>query len=118
MRRRELLKLLACASAAPAIFIPKRVRAATPAFGAAKHLLVLYAQGGFRSHPTFNAVGTHQHNPFGKQSVAPGTEWALGAACGAEPITSRFGVVDPLASWTNEVAVIASVDHTPRVVSA
>src|SRR4051812_4182548 len=63
--RRSLLKIAGSAAAlavAPTILVPRRARA-TEAFGAVRHVLVLHAQGGFRSHCTFNAVGALQHNP-------------------------------------------------------
>lgn len=115
MKRRDFLKLTAAASAAavPTLWLPRRAMARTPAFGTAKHLLVLNAKGGLRSHATFNAVGTSQHNPFGTQSAASGTEWALGAACGAHDIVTSNGVVDAFAKRTNRVAVVACVDHVP-----
>jgi uncharacterized protein (DUF1501 family) len=113
MRRREFIKLAAAASALPVIWIPRRSKASTPAESAVKHLLVLFAQGGFRSHATFNAVGTHQHNPFGTQPAANGTQWTLGAACGAQDIPSSLGTVPAFAKVTNDVAVIPCVDHLP-----
>src|SRR5688572_25763920 len=85
LRRRDLLKL---AAGLPVLSIPRISRAATPAFGAADHLLILFAQGGFRSHATFNAVGTMQHNPWGTQEAQTGTEWKLGHACGARDIVT------------------------------
>jgi uncharacterized protein DUF1501 len=113
MRRRDVLKLAACA-AVPAIWIPKLARAATPGFGSARHLLILFAKGGFRSHATFNAVGTRQHNPFGTQPAAPGTAWTLGAACAYDDLpTTRWGPIPAFSKIANDVAVLASVDHTP-----
>ncbi len=99
--------------AAPTLWIPRRARAATRAHGAADHLLILFAKGGFRSHCTFNAVGSDEHNPFGTQPTAPGTEWALGAACGADAISTARGRVAPLAEISRDVAVVACVDHLP-----
>ena len=77
--RRTFLKVsgaAAAASLAPTLWLPK-ARAATEAFGQVKHLLVLFAEGGLRSHCLFNAVGSVQDNPFGTQPAAAGTEWAL-----------------------------------------
>lgn len=113
IKRRSFLQLSAALAAAPMLFIPKRARAATPAFGSVKHVLVLHAQGGFRSHCTFNAVGSQQHNPFGTQEAAPGTEWTLGAACGRVSYSSSLGPVPSFASITNDVAVLACVDSNP-----
>lgn len=115
--RRSFLHYTAGAGAVlaglPAMLIPRRARGATRAFGEAKHVLVLFAKGGFRSHCTFNAVGTQQHNPFGSQPAQEGTEWRLGAACGADDLRTSLGVVPAFAKITREVAVISSVDHLP-----
>jgi uncharacterized protein DUF1501 len=113
MKRRDFLKLgaAAAATALPVLFIPKRSRAATPAHGSVKHLLVMFAQGGFRSHATFNAIGSMHHNPFGAQPTAQGTDWKLGAACGADAIAAGRLTVPAFATITNEVAVIPCVDH-------
>lgn len=116
IKRRSFLQLAASSAAlavAPTFLLAKKSRAATPAFGAVKHVLVLHAQGGFRSHCTFNAVGTVQHNPFGTQAAAPGTEWALGAACGRVSYASSLGTVPAFADVTNDVAVLACVDSNP-----
>ena len=107
--RRSFLK--AAAVAAPILWLPRRVRAAA---GTAKHLLVLHAKGGFRSHCTFNAVGASAHNPFGTQAVAPigARAWALGAACGAErPITLITGNHGHYA-YVSEQDVAAGVQKT------
>ncbi len=117
LSRRTLLKASAASLAglavAPTLLLSKRARAATSAFGAVRHVLVLHAQGGFRSHATFNAVGSFQHNPFGSQAAADGTQWALGAACGNVGYSCALGSVPSFASITNEVAVLACVDHIP-----
>jgi hypothetical protein len=113
MRRREFLKLSAFAAAAgPTMFIPRYARA-TPASGAVKHLLILYAKGGLRSHATFNAGVAFQHNPYGVQQTASGTEWSLGAACGADRIETSMGSIPSFAEVTNQVAVIDTLDHLP-----
>lgn len=101
------------ALALPTLWIPRRARAATRAFGEVDHLLVLFARGGLRSHCLFNAVGTEQHNPFGVQTAAEGTSWTLGAACGADDIRTSFETVPSFAKVTNDVAVLACVDHNP-----
>lgn len=112
MKRREFLTLAAAASL-PAILLPRRARAATRARGRVRHLLILYAKGGLRSHATFNAVGGRQHNPWGVQEAAPGTEWRLGAACAAGDISTPSGLIDGFAKRTHRVAVLACVDHDP-----
>ncbi|MFO0725407.1 MAG: DUF1501 domain-containing protein [Myxococcota bacterium] len=109
LSRRTFLGLV---SAAPTLFIPRLSRAATPAFGSAKHLLILFLKGGLRSHSTFNAVGSLEHNPFGRQA-AEGIEWSLGGAARHEPIQSSAGMIDGFLSVARELAVIPCVDHTP-----
>lgn len=114
--RRSLLKLAASSAAlaaAPTVLAPRRARAATEVFGAARHVLVLHAQGGFRSHCTFNAVGSFRHNPFGVQAASSGTDWALGAACGHTSWTTSLGEVPAFADVTHDVCVLACVDSNP-----
>lgn len=113
--RRDFLKIGAAAAVAPWIWIPKRAFAAsTPGFGLAKHVLVLYAKGGMRSHCTFNAVGTPDVNPFGTGAAKAGRDWSIGAAIGSEQIqTSTLGVLPSFAEISDDVTVLASVDHNP-----
>ncbi len=116
MHRRSFLKTCGSALAAsslPTLWLPSRAKAATRAFGTVEHLLVLYAKGGLRSHCVFNAVGTQQHNPFGSQPGQEGTEWTLGAACGADDIVTSFATIPALAKITGDVAVVPCVDHMP-----
>jgi uncharacterized protein (DUF1501 family) len=116
IKRRSFLQLTATAAAAvaaPTLLFSRKARAATNAFDSVRHVLILHAQGGFRSHCTFNAVGSPQHNPFGVQPAAEGTQWALGAACGRESYTSGLGTVPSFAEVTNDVAVLACVDSNP-----
>src|SRR5262245_37773992 len=112
MNRRRFLALAGATAAFPMLWIPKKARAGTGAFGRVKHLLVLYAKGGFRSHATFNAVGNPAHNPWGAQNTA--AEWALGAAAGGADIVTPRGTVNGFAKRTSRVAVLASVDHAPN----
>lgn len=113
MRRREFLKLTAAAASLPVLWIPKSARAATPGSNAVKHLLVLYAKGGLRSHATFNAGVAFQHNPFGVQESALGTQWKLGAACSGADVETSLGTMPGFPKVTSDVAVIPCVDHTP-----
>ena len=117
MKRRDFLKTAAGAAAAgvvgPVLWLPRRARAATPAFGQAKHVLILFAKGGMRSHCLFNAVGNGQHNPFGAQPAQAGTQWALGRACGRKSYATTLGQVPAFADVTSDVAVIPCVDHLP-----
>lgn len=113
--RRDFLKLGAAAAAAPWIWVPRKAfAAATPGFGTAKHVLVLYAKGGMRSHCTFNAVGTPDVNPFGVGAPLAGRDWAIGGAIGSDQIvTTTFGTLPSFAEISNDVTVLASVDHNP-----
>lgn len=112
--RRNFLKLsAAAASVGPTLLLP-RFAHATPGFGLTKHVLVLYAKGGFRSHCTFNAVGEQmRHNPFGVAPALAGRQWALGAAAGDDSFTGSLGTVPSFRSISNEVTVLGCVDHTP-----
>ena len=116
--RRQFLRLAPAAAAAtiaPTLWIPRRARAATTAFGAARHVLILFAKGGLRSHALFNAVGTGQHNPWGAQAAAAGTEWTLGAVCGAEGIaSSALGALGGITAISSDISVLACVDHDPN----
>ena len=114
--RRNFLKLsAAAATVGPTILIP-RFAHATPGFGLTKHVLVLYAKGGFRSHCTFNAVGeAMRHNPFGVAAPLGGRDWSLGAAAGTAtfPTTLPGGTVPSFASVSNFATVLGCVDHNP-----
>ena len=119
LNRRNFLKLSAAAAAAPTLWLPRRGFAApTAGYGATRHLLVLFAKGGFRSHATFNAVGEAMRvNPFGAQAPLSGREWALGAACGSDAISAPSVSGSPLPSFaqiSNEVTVFGCVDHNPE----
>ena len=113
--RRDFLKVSAAAAVAPWIWIPKKAFAAsTPGFGLAKHVLVLYAKGGMRSHCTFNAVGAPNVNPFGIGAAKTGRQWSIGGAIGSDQIqTSSLGVLPSFAEISDDVSVLACVDHNP-----
>lgn len=122
--RRSFLKLAAAgagaATTAPWIWIPKKAfAAATPGFGSAKHVLVLYAGGGLRSAPLFHANVPMQFNPFGKAaSVAPGTNWGVGSVLGTQAIPLNSfpdptTVLPPVPDIANDIAILAGVDHSP-----
>ena len=116
INRRDFAKLAAAATVAPALWIPRRATAATAGFGAAKHVLVLFAQGGFRSHCTFNAVGSYPSvNPFGVHpDVIAGRQWKLGAAVGSDTWGgASVGAVPSFASISGDVTVLGCVDHNP-----
>lgn len=123
LSRRSFLKTAAAgataATAAPWVWIPRKAFAAAgPGFGTADSVIVLYAAGGLRSQPLFNADVSHQMNPFGlAASVAPGTEWGVGSILGQNPFplfsfdgVTEFPAVPQIA---NDIAVLAGVDHDP-----
>lgn len=116
MRRRSWLKgaaTVAGAIAAPTLLL-RRSHARTSVFGEAKHVLVLYARGGMRSHCLFNAVGGVQHNPYGVQPGSDGTQWKVGAVLGGGAIeTASFGSVPGFTSLTHHAAVLGLVDLEP-----
>lgn len=123
--RRSFLKTAAAGAtaftAAPWVFIPRKAYAG-PATGSADAVIVLYAAGGLRSAPLFNADVSHQHNPFGiAASVAPGTEWGVGSVLGqtAFPIFSFDGVTEfpAVPQIAKDIAVLAGVDHDPGSVT-
>lgn len=119
--RRSFLKTAAAGAtaftAAPWVFIPRKAYAG-PATGSADAVIVLYAAGGLRSQPLFNADVSLQHNPFGiATNVAPGTEWGVGSILGQSPfpIFSFEGVTEfpAVPQIANDIAVLAGVDHDP-----
>jgi hypothetical protein len=118
LSRRTLLKGAAAgAMAGPWFWVKKSFAQSTPGFGAAKHVLILYAGGGLRSIPLFNADVELQHNPFGTVTPGSGVEWTPGTLLGTDPIDlftfgdgSRLAPVPQIAS---DIAVLAGVDHDP-----
>jgi uncharacterized protein (DUF1501 family) len=120
-RRRSFLKLglagIATGAIAPTLWLP-RLRAATPAFGQVKHLVVVYLDGGARTSCLFNADVSQQWNPIeisGIQAGAAGTEWGVG---GVFPATAYDGgvlgeTVPAVPSLTDRMCVLGTVDHTP-----
>src|SRR5688500_18760824 len=118
LSRRTLLKGAAAgALAGPWFWVKKSFAQSTPGFGAAKHVLILYAGGGLRSVPLFNADVSFGNNPFGKANVAPNVEWSPGTLLGTEPIDLfTFGDgsrLPPVPQIAGDIAVIAGVDHNP-----
>src|SRR5438067_1944471 len=119
--RRSFLKLAAgtaALSASPWIWVKKARSEMSPGFGRARHVLILYAGGGLRSAPLFNADVSFQLNPFGSVPRADtNTEWGVGKILGtdAQPIYS-FGqdaTLPPVSAIAKDVAVLAGVDHDP-----
>jgi uncharacterized protein (DUF1501 family) len=122
LRRRAFLAGAAAASF-PHIWIPK------PAFaqqctgrGGVKHLVYIRLNGGFRFTTAFNADVGAIYNPFGVASgLASGTEWGVSKLFEAAPwLDDAMGGqarrdlgMKPVTSITNEMTVLATVDHEP-----
>jgi len=122
LKRRSVLGLGAAAAAAvvaPTLWLPKLGRAApTPGFGAAKHFIMVYLNGGARSTCLFNADVAQQWNPIeisGLQPGAAGTQWGVGGVFdGTDHDGGILGESIPsLPSISNELCVLGTVDHTP-----
>ena len=123
--RRDFLKLSAAATVAPMLWLPRRAYAASPGFGLAKHVLVLHAKGGIRSHNVFNAVGyTSPHspyavNPFGAEAAFGTRQWTLGSAA----VRNKAGAMVPAITYKdaqNNVTTFAwdSATQTTTVTDA
>lgn len=118
--RRNFLKSAATGAAivsAPWVWAKKSYAQSTPGFGSAKHVLILYAGGGLRSAPLFNADVAKQFNPFGKVEPRAGVEWSPGTLLGTTP-TDLFTYGDPVqmpsvAAIAHDIAVVAGLDHVP-----
>lgn len=122
LRRRTFLAG-AAAAAFPHIWIPK------PAFaqqctgrGGVKHLIYVRLNGGFRFTTAFNADVGAVYNPFGvAKGLASGTEWGVSQLFEAAPWLDDMNMgqarrelgMQPVTSFTNEMAVLATVDHEP-----
>lgn len=120
-RRTFLQGAAAMATVAPWVWVPRKAfAAATPAFGTARRVLVLYAGGGLRSAPLFNADASVRHNPFGQatEGVDPSVQWAVGSILGTQPV-DLFGfgeqpvALPPVPAIAHDIAVLAGVDHEP-----
>lgn len=122
MHRRAFLAGAAAATF-PHIWVPK------PAFaqqctgrGGVKHLIYIRLNGGFRFTTAFNADVGAVYNPFGvAKGLASGTEWGVSKLFEASPwLDDAMGGqarrdlgMKPVPSITNEMAVLATVDHEP-----
>jgi hypothetical protein len=121
-KRRAFLKLgmggIATGAVAPHLWIP-RVSKAALAIPADRHnhLIVLNLDGGGRSVPMFNAEVDGRWNPYGTQSGAVGTQWSIGGVFDADPYTETVPLgmpeVPSITAISNEIAVLATADHTP-----
>lgn len=122
LRRRGFLAA-GLASAFPHIWVPKRAYAQQcTGRGGVKHLIYVRLNGGFRFTAAFNGNVGAQFNPFGTASnVSSGTEWGVSKLLEASPwlndeagqARSQLGM-KPVPSISNEIAVLATVDHEPE----
>ena len=122
INRRRFLGLglggIATGAVAPHLWIPRVSKAG---FGIPadrhNHLIVINLDGGGRSVPMFNANVDGRWNPYGTQSGAPGTEWSIGGVFDASAYTETLALgmpeVPPITAISDEIAVLATVDHTP-----
>lgn len=119
--RRRFLGAAAAALAFPHVWIPRPVKAAAGR-ESAKHLLYIRLRGGFRFPTAFNGDVAAEFNPFGlAPGVASGTQWGVGRLLGQNAwLTEELAAlgVRPVPSFTNDVAVLACVDHEPLAGSA
>lgn len=126
--RRDVFRSAALAMGAvtfaPAFWIPKRSFAnAIEQWGAAKHLLILNADGGLRSPALFNAALSLQWNPHtdatgtNTQPGAPNTSWKVGAIFSNQPVpVPSWGdgeILAPLPAVSNSITVLGTVTHEP-----
>ncbi|HWB77761.1 MAG TPA: DUF1501 domain-containing protein [Nannocystaceae bacterium] len=119
--RRSFIGLGAAAATtivAPTIWIPRAKGAPTPGFGKAKHLVVVYLDGGARSSCLFNANVAQQWNPVeisGAQPGAAGTEWGVGGCFDAAAYDGGVlgTTIAALPQISNRLCVLGTVDHTP-----
>jgi hypothetical protein len=121
LHRRSFLGLglggVVTGAVAPMLWLPRATRAATPAFGQVKHLILINANGGMRSTCLFNADVSDQWNPpaiSGKQSGASGTDWGVGGVFASDAYDGGIaGSIPSVPQISNDVCVLGTVDHTP-----
>ena len=129
--RRQFLAALSAASVAPMIFVPRFSRAQMQAAAQAtraKQLLIIYAQGGMRSHALFSFDGAPKAlNPYGVAG-SPGSNKAafrLASPVGGNPDLAPFqqspellplwGINMPplFGSTLEQFSLLGPVDHNP-----
>ncbi len=89
--------------------------------GGVQHLIYIRLSGGFRFTTAFNGDVANEFNPFGlARNVASGTEWGVARTLesaewlegdNAQPLIDLG--MRRVPDFTNEVAVLATVDHEP-----
>lgn len=122
LSRRKTLGALIGAAAAPWIWVPKPAYAQQcSGRGGVKHLIYIRLNGGFRFTTAFNGAVAQEFNPFGVASrVADGTEWGVSSLLAGAPWLEGAGGdalkalgMRPVTEFTNEIMVMATVDHEP-----
>ncbi|MEN9577589.1 MAG: hypothetical protein RJA70_598 [Pseudomonadota bacterium] len=123
LTRRSALRLgLSAVAAAPTLWIPKPLYAQQcTGRGGVKHLMYIRLSGGFRFTTAFNGAVASEFNPFGVASdVAAGTEWGPSKLLDGAPwLAGDMGTqlknlgMRKVTSFSNEIAVLATVDHEP-----
>lgn len=120
--RRNFLKLglggIATAAVAPHLWIPRISRAGMDIPRSRhNHMLLFNLDGGARTVPMFNGDVDAMWNPYGTQSGSPGTEWGVGAVFDNMPyqdtVAMGMAAVPPITAISHEIAVLATIDHTP-----
>jgi hypothetical protein len=123
-RRRSFLKVglsgLATGAVAPHLWIPTRARAALPVpSDKDNHLVLINLDGGARSVPMFNAASDGRWNPYGVLPSA--AEWAVGGVFANTQYTDTTALgmpaVPSITDIAADIAVMATVDHTPGTAS-
>lgn len=122
IRRRAFLAGVA-ATSFPHIWVPKTAFAQQcTGRGGVKHLIYIRLNGGFRFTTAFNGDVGPVFNPFGLASgLASGTEWGASKLLEASPWLEDANMgqarrdlgMRPVPSFSNEIAVLATVDHEP-----
>ena len=118
--RRGVLKLgaaTAAATAFPAVWVPKPVRAQSGGRGSVRHLLYIRLSGGFRFQPAFNADVAAEFNPFGTASGVPdGVQWGVGNLLQRSNFLNdarRAAGMLPVHEQADRITVMPTVDHEP-----
>lgn len=119
-KRRSFLKLgvggIATGAVAPFVWVPKISKAALEIpSDKSNQLCVINLDGGARSAPMFNGNLDGMWNPYGVLGTP--VEWGVGAVFTDTPYqeTVALGMpeVPSIGTVANEMAVIATMDHTP-----
>ncbi len=131
LTRRQFLAALSATSVAPTILIPRATRAqqqATQAGARARQVLIIYAQGGLRSHALFSFDGAPKSlNPYGVAGTPanPKVPFRLASPVGGNKDLYPFPTalddfmpdwgenLPPLYTQTERFSLLGPVDHNP-----